>query len=286
MMGLNQDKEIAKKQQHYYDFLSAFSRAVEKTKHLKRIFDKKWQDQVRTIIGNYDGSNIFGLQSNFAFIGFIQEDRDGGNFIQRLDESFGVIESSTKRVKTLRNKLTGLGGSIENYLGAVFEILILAPCIKSGFFKEYEPKLKNGKYPEASIEIDKKILLIEASVITTGRSLDYYGAVNIDEHAHKVCLKVQEKANQLNESSYGAIIFISPYESMDYSEIKLGLNKAFESGKCNNVVAVIVSNNYRAGFLNFARNEKCRLMLDNNSWNKFVSLYGLRELDVKNIYGN
>jgi len=166
---------------------------LQSTNYLKNTFDAQWENSVRNLINHYNGDEAFGTDTHTAFIGFLQETMDGRNFINRLDESFGAIWKATSKRKTLRSKLRDPARHLSTYLGTIFEIFIVAPCACSGILRDYEPRAGRSK-AEALIEIEKSSLLIEATVMTTGRDINFCGSIGIEEYSNKIYSKIEDKA--------------------------------------------------------------------------------------------
>jgi hypothetical protein len=268
---------------HLHKILSNFMSALQSAKYLKNIFDAKWENAVKKIIADYDGNEAFGTDTYTAFIGFLQESMDERDFIKRLDEDFGVIFEATKKRKTLKNKLEDSARPLAAYLGSVFETFIVAPCARAGFIIEYEPRVGNNK-AEALIKIGQTELLIEASVMTTGRHTNFCGAIGIEEYSNKIYLKIEDKAKQLKNSNYPVILFIVPPFLITPPELKLGLQKALQSAECDNIAGIVISDDYKAHCLKLAKNPNCKYPTEESMWGSLVELYALKPLQIENIW--
>lgn len=273
---------LASYKKHLYEILSDFMSALQSTNYLKNTFDAQWGNSVKSLISSYNGNEAFETDTHTAFIGFLQEAMDGGNFIERLDESFGAIWEATTKRKTLRSKLRDPARHLSTYLGTVFEIFTVAPCASSGFLFEYEPKVGNNK-AEALIKIKKSSLLIEATVMTAGRDINFCGAIDIEKYSNKIYSKIEDKAKQLKKSNYPIILFIAPL-LITPPELKLGLQKALHSADCNNIAGIIVSGDYKAHCLKLVKNPSCKYPFEGSIWESLVKLYNFKSLQVENIY--
>lgn len=273
---------LASYKNHLYKILSDFMSALKSTRYLNNIFDAQWESYVKSLIYSYNGNEAFGTDTHTVFIGFLQEAMDGRNFISRLDKSFEAIWGVTSKRTTLRNKLKDPARHLSAYLGTVFEIFIIAPCARSGILLEYEPKVGSNK-AEALIKIGKGCLLIEASVMITGRKPNFCGAIG-EEYSNKIYGKIKDKAKQLKDSSYPIILFIVPPFLITPPELKMGLREALQSTECNNIAGIVVSDDYKAHCLRLTKNPNCKYSIEESIWESLVRLYALKPLQIKNIW--
>lgn len=202
--------------------------AVVETQYLKDIFDEEWFKQVNQLIDAYEGDGAFGTDTHTAFIGFIQETDEGGDLIKRLDEAFEAIFDviGQQRIRSLRDKLRDVSRSLKDYLGTVYEILILGHFALKGQLVEYEPKVGQHR-AEGCIEIESQRILVEATVVTTGRDINFRGMVDLKDGANRIYHEIFDKVNQLKEAKEPILLFISPHTMMLPQETKRGITKAF-----------------------------------------------------------
>lgn len=281
--NINIEPFLASYKKHLYGILSDFMSALQSTSYLKNTFDAQWENSVKNLIDGYNGNEAFGTDTHTAFIGFLQEDMDESNFIKRLDQSFGAIWKATRKRKTLCSKLRDPARHLSTYLGTVFEIFIVAPCASSGILSDYEPKVGSNK-AEALIKIKKSSLLIEATVMTTGRAINFCGAIDIEEYSNKIYSKIEDKAKQLKNSSYPIILFIVPPFLITPPELKLGLQKALQSAECNNIAGIVVSDDYKSHCLKLVKNPNCKYPIEEGIWGSLVELYAFKPLQIENIW--
>lgn len=263
-----------------YQTLKELVDSAKTTIYLKNIFDDKWANHVKSLIDNYDGVEPFKMDDHIAFIGFLHDKRESNNdtdFIQRLDRSFGAIFELTPKRKTLRDKLLDPAGASSDYLGTVFEMFTLYPCAKPGIFLEYEPKV-GGNRAEALIRINDTDLLLEATAMTTGRSPNFIGAIDINEYAHKIYLKIKDKAKQLKDSEYPIILFLVPPFLIIPEELEIGISNSFTDNECSNIAGIIISNDYMANRLSLKRNANSKYFLEESIWESFVTLYAIKDI--------
>lgn len=273
---------LANYKRHLYEILSDFMLALQSTSYLKNTFDAQWGNSIKKLIDSYNGNEAFGTDTHTAFIGFLQEAMDGYNFIERLDQSFGAIWKATSKRKTLRSKLRDPARYLSTYLGTVFEIFIVAPCASLGILSDYEPNVGSNK-AEALIEIKKSSLLIEATVMTTGRAINFCGAIDIEEYPNKIYSKIKDKAKQLKNSSYPVILFIVPPFLITPPELRLGLQKALQSAECNNIAGIVVSDDYKAHCLKLVKNTNCKYPTEEGIWGSLVEMYAFKPLQIENV---
>jgi len=281
--NINIEPFLADYKNHLYKILSNFMSALKSTNYLKDIFDVKWEDDVKKLIDTYNGNDAFSTDTHTAFISFLQEFMDEKDFIKRLDEDFEVIFKATKKRKALKNKLKDSARPLTAYLGTVFEIFIVAPCARAGLIIEYEPKIGNNK-AEALVKIYETYLLIEATVMTTGREPNFCGAIDIKEYSNKIYLKIKSKAEQLKGSHYPIILFITSPFLITPPELKVGLQKVLQSTECNNITGIVVSDDYKAHSLKLVKNPNSSYPVEENIWASLIKLYDLKSLQVENIW--
>ena len=157
------------------EMLNSMAASARRSQYLRVVFDREWIADVHRLIDVYDGVESFGTDTHTAFIGFLQEMREGGDLLSRLDTAYGAIAQVAGRqhVKTLRKKLRDISRPLTDYLGTVFEILVLGPCAEAGWLKEYEPKVGTA-HAEGLIIVNGVRLLLEATVVTSGRELGVF----------------------------------------------------------------------------------------------------------------
>lgn len=270
----------------YREQLAFMAAEVKKTTYLTGIFDEKWFGEVDGIIERYTGEEAFGTDTHTAFIGFIQE---GSDLLQRLDSAYGEILRSIgqNRITRLRTKLQDFARPLTDYLGTVFEVLILGPCAKMGYLKEIEPK-RGSNHADGLVTIEGVNLLIEATVSTAGRPLaSRAGAFDPEEGKDKICRKIVDKAEQLKEATEPILLFLNPYLTTFRFEAKLGINAAFEKPECGSIVGVVLASDYRAGRLKAAWNTTpATRKIPDTVRVRLESAYGLQPLDMTNLWND
>ena len=260
------------------DFLKS---SVEETAYFKDIFDEQWFQNVNQLIDLYDGDGSFGTDTHTAFIGFIQEVNEGGNLIKRLDEAFGAIAKAIgqQRIRSLRDKMRDVSCPLKDYLGTVYEILILGPWAQKRILVEYEPKI-GEKYADGLINIRGTHILIEATVMITGREINSWGMINLNDEADRISRKILYKVDQLKKAQEPILLFLSPHTRILPQEIKMGISNAFQQDESQLICGVILSN-YRGNDFKFVRNSNPSVkQLSNEVWQSLIEEYKLQELDL------
>ncbi len=230
---------------HLRQVLDSMAVAARQTQHLATVFDQKWFTEVHRLIDVYDGVDSFGTDTHTAFIGFLQEMREGGDLLSRLDTAYKAIAqvAGRQRIKTLKKKLEDFSRPLTDYLGTVFEILVLGPCAEAGWLKEYEPKV-GRRHAEGLVVVNGTHLLLEATVVTSGRELVGFQAISLEEGANKTLTKILDKAQQLEAATDPILLFLSPHLSMLPQELKRGIAQAFLQERCRSIAGVVVSDSY------------------------------------------
>ncbi len=279
---------LAPAKNDYREQLAFMAAEVKKTAHLPGIFDENWFREVDGIIERYTGEEAFGTDTHTAFIGFIQE---GSDLLQHLDSAYGEILRSISigqnRITRLRAKLQDFARPLTDYLGTVFEVLILGPCAKMDYLKEIEPK-RGSNHADGLVVIEGVNLLIEATVSTMGRPLARRaGAFDPEEGADKICRKIVDKAEQLKEAAEPILLFLNPYLTTFRFEAKLGINAAFEKPECGSIVGVVLASDYRVGRLKVAWNTApAARKIPDTVRARLESTYDLQPLDMTNLWND
>lgn len=275
---------LADSRADYRKQLSIMAAEVKKTAHLGEIFDGKWFSDVDAIIERYNGEEAFRTDTHTAFIGFVQ---DGSELLQRFDLAYGAILKSIgkNRISRLRMKLRDFARPLSDYLGTVFEVLVLGPCAKAGYLKEIEPPAGAGtKRADGLIEVDGTRLLIEATVTTEGRPLFAIGAFDPAEGADKVCRKIVDKAEQLTDATEPILLFLAPYITTFGFEAKMGIQQAFERPECRSIAGVVLADEYRANRLRVAWNSsQAAGTIPDTVKAHLEKMYGLKRLDMSDL---
>jgi len=79
------------------------------------------------------------------------------------------------------------------------------------------------------------------------------------------------------------ILFIAP-PLITPLELKVGLQKVFQSRECNNIAGIIVSDDYKAHSLKLVKNPNSSYSVEENVWASLIKLYNLRSLQIENIW--
>ena len=261
--------------------LALMKSSVAKTTNLKDIFDEEWFQKIDKLINEYDGDGSFGTDTHTAFIGFIQENLEGGDLIKRLDEGFGAITNAIgqQRIRSFRKKMRDVSHPLEDYLGTVYEINILGPFALKGQLVEYEPTIGQN-HAEGRIKIGNQHMLVEATTVTTGRDINFLGAINLEDEANRVSRKILDKAVQLKESKEPVLLFISPHTMTLPQEIKMGISKAFSQNEPCLICGIILSD-YRGNDFKYVRNPNpSAKQIPEETWQSLIKEYNLQEFDL------
>jgi hypothetical protein len=269
---------------HLHQALDSMQVAARRTQHLSAVFDDKWVEEVRQLIAAYDGVDSFGTDTHTAFIGFLQEMREGGDLLAHLDAAFGAIAqvAGRQRVKTLKKKLRDISRPLPNYLGTVFELLVVGPCAAAGWLKEYEPKV-GTRYAEGLIVVEGVRLLLEATVAATGRDLAGFQSIDLGEGTSRTRCKILDKAQQLQAANDPILLFLSPHHSTVPPELKMGIAEAFQQDACRRIAGVVVSDSYCVHHLRVAWNSSgCPVPIA--ARDRLSKLYPLHPFDVEDLW--
>ena len=266
--------------------LDSMAAAARRAQYLSVVFDQQWIAEVQHLIDIYDGVDSFGTDTHTAFIGFLQEMREGANLLSRLDTAYGAIArvAGQRRVKTLRKKLRDMSRPLTDYLGTVFEILVLGPCAAAGWLKEYEPKV-GARYAEGLIIVNGVRLLLEATVVTSGRELGVFECISLEQGADKALNKILGKARQLQAANDPVLLFLSPHLTTLPQELKMGIARAFLQDACRSIAGVVVADSYCVHRLRVAWNS-LRCPLPRAVQNALSRLYNLQSFDLNNQWSD
>ncbi len=271
---------------HLRQALDSMAAAARRAQYLSVVFDQQWIAEVQHLIDIYDGVDSFGTDTHTAFIGFLQEMREGANLLSRLDTAYGAIArvAGQRRVKTLRKKLRDMSRPLTDYLGTVFEILVLGPCAAAGWLKEYEPKV-GARYAEGLIIVNGVRLLLEATVVTSGRELGVFECISLEQGADKALNKILGKARQLQAANDPVLLFLSPHLTTLPQELKMGIARAFLQDACRSIAGVVVADSYCVHRLRVAWNS-LRCPLPRAVQNALSRLYNLQSFDLNNQWSD
>jgi len=271
---------------HLRQALGSMAAAARRTQHLSAVFDQQWTSEVHRLIDIYDGVDSFGTDTHTAFIGFLQEMREGGDLLTRLDAAYGAIAqvAGRQRVKTLRKKHQDISRPLTDYLGTVFEILILGPCAQIGWLKEYEPKV-GTRHAEGLIIVNGVRLLLEATVVTSGRELGVFECISLEQGANKALNKILGKAWQLQAANDPILLFLSPHLTTLPQELKMGIAQAFLQDACRSIAGVVVADSYCVHRLRVAWNS-LGCPLPRAVQDALSRLYNLQSFDLNNQWSD
>lgn len=196
----------------------SFKKEITETIHLKNVFTDEWFDELKELIDNYGGTESFETETHTFFIAYCQEFQlFNNNFVQELDHYYGVISDKLKthRIKSFKDKL-GRPASRDyaNYLGTLYEIIIVGKFAEKGYLKEYEPILDDREYrPEAKVDISGQEILIEATVRVSSRKTSLTPSFGVGpgarEAIRKVYQKIKEKIDKLKNIKVPFILFVN-----------------------------------------------------------------------------
>jgi hypothetical protein len=244
---------------HKLQHLEAMEKVVLKTKHLRRVLDSKWFDEVRAVIGAWDAASVFSIPTHPAYMGYYDDSAlksTGTNLIVEIDDAFDLILPFAGKLTT---KIHQIGSSTENYVPAVFEALIVARLARAGFLREYEPVLPGGGKAEARIEIAGQNILVEArSKVDEDRGSG--GAFNPYEMGKKLHGKIRKKyAGQYAAIGEPLVLFFSLDAGVIQDiEPEAAITKILRDPKASTLSAVVFSDTYRGRNMWFWRNPRAR----------------------------
>lgn len=176
--------------------------------------------------------------------------RPNENFVQELDHYYGVISAkiNTHRIKSFKDKLgRPASRDYSNYLGTLYEIIIVGKFAEKGYLKEYEPILNDRKYrPEAKLDISGQEILIEATVRVSSQKISEVPSYRCGpgpEEEYKLHQKIKEKIDKFHNIEVPAIFFVN-IEPVDVSLIPGVINRVRAESSFAYISAVIISHFY------------------------------------------
>lgn len=277
-----------------YELFDTFKREIEQTKYLKTVFTDDWFDELKELIDNYHGGEPFVTKTHSLFIAYCHELwLYKNNFVQELDRCYGAISDKIKthRIKSLRDKLSRLASrDYPNYLGTVYEIIIVGKFTEEGLLKEYEPILPGTKYcPEALVDISGQEILIEATVRVSNEEIPSKqyrpgpGSLMAIEQLHQE--KMKGKIDKLANIKAPFILFVNVELHIVFPII--GIPEVIRRVKAEHafefISAVITSYNYcRLDGGHIYINQLCKNPLNRNSIDKIKEIFKLGDETILN----
>jgi len=196
----------------------SFKKEIAKTSHLKTVFTDEWLSELKELIDNDRKEKPSFTETHTFFIAYCNELWQDNNFVQELDHYYGVISDKIKthRIKSFKDKLgRPASRNYSNYLGTVYEIIVVGKFAEKGHLKEYEPILDGRKKyrPEAKVDISGQEILIEATVRVSNRGSSLTSSFKVGpgsrEAIHQLYKKIKEKIDKFENINVPAILFVN-----------------------------------------------------------------------------
>jgi len=207
--------------------LASFKEGIAETNHLKTVLTDEWFAELKELIDNYDGKAPFDTKTHTLFIDYCHGLWRNKNFVQELDYYYEVISDKIKnhRIKSLKSKLRRFTAKdYPNYLGTVYEIIVVGKFAEKGNLKEYEPILPGTKYrPEAEVDISGQEILIEATVRVSNRNVSLTSSFGVGagsrEAKHQLDHKMKVKIDKLENIKVPIILFVNNDPTVVFPEV-------------------------------------------------------------------
>ncbi len=272
------------KMQLYKD-LDNLKKEVEKTSHLVEVYDNQWFDELKKIIDNFTDQPIFETKTHALFIAFWHTKflQPGRNIVKELDHYYGLIknEIGTHRIRSLRDKKGRFGSkNFPNYLGTVYETVIIGKFVEEGYLKEYEPFIQGTtNKAEALVEMAGQSILIEATVFQPKEELPgvWFG---VRSHiALKLSIKLREKVDKLQNVKSPVILFVNtPAHKITNDEVLKAIEIVQKDSPFESISTVIISFYYLADNNYIYNNPIAKNPLNNKTYCQLRKMFNLEEL--------
>jgi hypothetical protein len=229
--------------------LEALRGLVDASRRLKKVFTSEWFDDVKAVILRARGEPGLELPTHPAFIGYLHDavlDPARLNLLTEVDEALDSISETARR--TLSDKLRMVPRGTDDYVSAVFEILVVQKFVGRGLLVEYEPNIGSGR-PEAKVKLGGDEVLIEARATLDSTFARPATAFDPKDLGLKLAGKILEKCQgQLRAATLPVVLFLGLNVNLRFEDAEIGVAWEAIAADASSAVlsAIVLSDDFRA----------------------------------------
>jgi hypothetical protein len=207
----------------YRECLNCLMTVLERTAHLKSVFDSQWAEGVLAEIASLNDAEHHWTRYAF-FIDFVGCARLGAtDYADRLESALAALFRCAGNQRAVDARLKALAGPRDQFLGAAFEILVVGAFAQAGLLLGYQPQI-GRRQADARVRLGPQHALIEARVnLPKVSRRSRSGVVDLCRAAKRWRSRIVKKAKQYGAVQEPVLLLTDlPYNPGDHTAFDVG----------------------------------------------------------------